>query len=135
MKLLLLAIAWIVYFPCISQNQTLTERWACVSGSKCQKSNDPQFEKREFARTANVGRYWPEEHGAVMVTFEATRIDSDQDVFRLKGNVTITTATVLVQADEADYHWDTGEIDSRGNVHVRPIPYRTSPGLSQFGIR
>ncbi len=135
MKLLALAIAWIVYFPCIAQNQTQTEHWACLSSSKCQRSNDPQPEKQEFARTAKVGRYWPEEHGAIAVTYEDTRIDSDQDVFRLRGNAEITTNTLIIQADEADYHWDTGEIDSRGNVHIKPIPYRVSPGFSQFGIR
>ena len=57
-------------------------------------------------------------------------------MIRLKGNVRIETrATVqkeplslmimVVHADEADYHEDTGEIEARGNVHV---DYRDDPG-------
>jgi lipopolysaccharide assembly outer membrane protein LptD (OstA) len=57
-------------------------------------------------------------------------------VIRLKGNVEVKTRTVVqqeplslmimvVHADEADYHEDTGEIEARGNVHV---DYRDDPG-------
>jgi lipopolysaccharide assembly outer membrane protein LptD (OstA) len=135
MKLFALGIACVACFPGIAQNQTQFERRACLSSSKCQQSNDPQPEKQEFARTAKVGRWWPEEHGSIVVTFMASRIDSDQNVFRLKGNAEIATSAAIVQADEADYHWDTGEIDARGNVHVKPIPYSTSQGLRQFGVK
>jgi lipopolysaccharide assembly outer membrane protein LptD (OstA) len=51
-------------------------------------------------------------------------------VVRLKGNVVIRTCCVqkqrknqpkqllIMRADEADYHQDTGEIEARGNVRV-----------------
>jgi len=135
MKLFALGFAWIAYFPSITQDQTPFVRWACLSSTKCQQSNDPHPEKQEFARSAKVDRWWPDEHGSIVATFMATRIDSDQNVFHLRGNAEIATSTVIVQANEADYHWDTGEIDARGNVHVKPIPWSPSPGLRQFGLR
>jgi lipopolysaccharide assembly outer membrane protein LptD (OstA) len=135
MKFCALGIAWIACFASGAPNQTPFQRWACLSSAKCQQSNDPQPEKQEFARNAKVGRWWPEEHGSIVATFEATRIASDKSVFQLRGNAEIATSTVIVQSDEADYHWDTGEIDARGNVHVRPIPWSPSPGLRQFGLR
>ena len=135
MKLFALGIAWIACSLSIAQNQTPFVRWACLSSTKCQKSNDPQPENQEFARSAKVGRYWPDKHGSIFATFMATRIDSGQNVVHLRGNAEIATNTVIVQADEADYHWDTGEIDARGNVHVKPIPWSPSPGLKQFGLR
>ena len=57
-------------------------------------------------------------------------------MIRLKGNVEVKTTTVVrqeplslmvmvVHADEADFHEDTGEIEARGNVHV---DYRDDPG-------
>jgi hypothetical protein len=49
--------------------------------------------------------------------------------------VEINTDSLALRADEADYHWETGEIEARGNVHVMPIPFRLSRGLSQFGIK
>jgi lipopolysaccharide assembly outer membrane protein LptD (OstA) len=138
MKLFALGIAgivWIACFPTLAQNQTPFERWACLASGKCQQSNDPQPEKQQFARTAKVGRWWPEERGPIVTTFMATRINSDQNVLQLRGDAEIATSTVIVQADEAAYHWDTGEIDARGNVHVKPILYSPSPGLSQFGLK
>jgi hypothetical protein len=61
-----------------------------------------------------VDQWWPEEQG---------------------GNAEITTGVVIVQADQANYHWDNGAIDARGNVHVIPIPCRPSPGVGRFGIK
>jgi hypothetical protein len=43
-------------------------------------------------------------------------------LFKLTGNVEIRTNDVIVQADEADYHCSTGEIEPRGNVHVNIVP-------------
>lgn len=42
-------------------------------------------------------------------------------VVRLKGNVEITIDGVELQADEVDYHWDTGELEPYGNVHLKPV--------------
>jgi len=140
MKLLPMGILLIAAFPAvtqkgIAQDQTQFERWACLSARKCQRSGDPKPEAQEFARTAKIGRFWPEEHATIIATFRAGRIDSDQNVFRLRGNAAITTATVTLTADEADYHWDTGEIEARGSVRVKPVPYTPNSGLRQFGVR
>jgi lipopolysaccharide assembly outer membrane protein LptD (OstA) len=132
---LALGVVWIACLPGIAQDQLQFDRWACLANKKCLQSNDPRPENQAFARTAKVDQWWPEERDQIVATFKASRIDSEFDVFRLTGNAEIATGVVIVQADEADYHWDTGEIDARGNVHVRPIPYRPSPGLGQFGIK
>jgi len=140
MKLLLMGILLIAAFPAvtqkgIAQDQSQFERWACLSSSKCQRSGDARPETQEFARSAKVGRLWPEEHTNILATFRAGRIDSEQNVFRLRGNAEIATPTVTLTAEEADYHWDTGEIEARGSVHVKPIPYSPNSGLRQFGVR
>jgi lipopolysaccharide assembly outer membrane protein LptD (OstA) len=42
-------------------------------------------------------------------------------LLRLTGNVEVTTKGVALQADEADYHCGTGEIEPRGNVVLKPF--------------
>ena len=62
-------------------------------------------------------------------------------VIQLRGNVQITSRTVVnysplsmmimvVRADEADYHEDTGEIEARGSVQVA---YRDDPSANRNG--
>jgi lipopolysaccharide assembly outer membrane protein LptD (OstA) len=62
-------------------------------------------------------------------------------IIQLKGNVQITTKIgvgdaparlmiMMVRADEADYHEDTGEIEARGNVWMN---YRDDPGDIKAG--
>jgi lipopolysaccharide assembly outer membrane protein LptD (OstA) len=62
-------------------------------------------------------------------------------VIQLRGNVQITSRTVVsdtplsmmimvVRADEADYHEDTGEIEARGSVQVT---YRDDPSANRNG--
>ena len=72
------------------------------------------------------------------ITLQADSIQrrpSYPSVIQLKGNVEIKTKTVVqdspvslmimvVRADEADYHEDTGEIEARGTVRV---DYRDDP--------
>ena len=41
--------------------------------------------------------------------------ESPSCIFQLKGNVEIATGSVIAQADEADYHCHTGEIEPHGN--------------------
>ena len=76
------------------------------------------------------------------ITLQADSIQrrpSYPSVIQLKGNVEIKTKTVVqdsplslmimvVRADEADYHEDTGEIEARGTVRVdyRDDPSQTS---------
>ena len=77
-------------------------------------------------------------------TLQAESIDRElpyPSVIRLKGNVQITVRTVVqyaplslmimvVKADEADYHEDTGEIEARGDVQVS---YRDDPSTARNG--
>ena len=49
-------------------------------------------------------------------------IDSPSCLLQLKGNVEIRTNNLIVQADEADYHCPNGEIEPRGNVHLKFVP-------------
>jgi hypothetical protein len=134
MKPLALCIVWIVCSPGFAQDQTDNrERWACITGTTCVKTLDVQPDAQEFARTAKVGRYWPATRGPVVATFAANQITSAEGDFQLRGNVEINTNSLILRADEAVYHWKTGEIIPRGNVVVKSIEsYR---GLNQFGIR
>jgi lipopolysaccharide assembly outer membrane protein LptD (OstA) len=52
----------------------------------------------------------------------ATKIDRLQDFVRLTGSVEVTVSGVKLQADEVDIHFDTGEIEPRGNVRLKPVP-------------
>jgi hypothetical protein len=42
-------------------------------------------------------------------------------LLRLTGNVEVIAKGVTLQADEADYHCGTGEIEPRGNVVLKPF--------------
>jgi lipopolysaccharide assembly outer membrane protein LptD (OstA) len=76
---------------------------------------------------------------ATIVANSIERAPSFPSIIRLKGNVEIRTKAVvqhspvslmimIVTADEADYHEDSGEIEARGKVHVdyRDDPVRTN---------
>ena len=52
----------------------------------------------------------------------AQSIQRDGTVLHLKGGVKIIQERIIVTADEAEYHTDTGEIEPRGNVRIRPSP-------------
>ena len=55
---------------------------------------------------------------------------------RLKGRVRIILdGGNVLQADKAEYHLDTGEIDAEGHVRVLIRPEISSRGWSQFGIK
>ncbi len=85
---------------------------------------DPQYRSSEdFARNARVGDpWWPgKSNYVVRVTFAASDIQQDAKLFRLQGKVEIHTSIQVIEADDAVYHSDTGEIESRGNVRVKPV--------------
>ena len=64
------------------------------------------------------------------VSLNAENVAREASIFRLKGNVEVKTAPrpsehgqfLLLHADEADFHIDTGAIEPRGNVSLRPQP-------------
>ena len=43
-------------------------------------------------------------------------------VIHLKGDVEIRRSGMILHADEADYYEDTGEVEARGHVRVKPYP-------------
>ncbi|HYM13108.1 MAG TPA: hypothetical protein VEU62_20375 [Bryobacterales bacterium] len=43
-------------------------------------------------------------------------------VIHLKGDVEIRRRGMILRADEADYHEDSGEVGARGHVRVMPYP-------------
>ena len=56
--------------------------------------------------------WWPgRSKDLIVVTFAADGIQQDARVFRLHGNAEIHTATQVVEAADAVYHSDTGEIE------------------------
>jgi len=128
MKPLASSLVWITCFSISAQDQSGTqlERWACTE-FVCQVTTDARPEAREFARNARAGSpWWPNGGGVVSVTLAATSMQREHDqgpydVIRLKGSVEIGTSAFILQADEADYHWSSGEIEARGNVRVKPV--------------
>ena len=47
--------------------------------------------------------------------------DDRAATIRLSGNDRLVSGSVSIQADEVIYHFDTGEIEARGHVSIRPI--------------
>ena len=69
------------------------------------------------------------------VTITALNSTYDRNVYHLKGGVEIKTDSVIVTAYEATYDVDTGEIEGRGVVRIKPSAPLNRRGLSQFGIK
>lgn len=75
----------------------------------------------EFARKAQVGDlWWPGGPDTIVVTLAADNIRQERREYRLTGNSEIHTSAMTLEADDAVYHSDTGEIESHGNVRVKP---------------
>jgi lipopolysaccharide assembly outer membrane protein LptD (OstA) len=60
------------------------------------------------------------DYGHIAIT--ADRQERDGALVRCRGQVEIATGNTLLRADEADFHYDTGEIELRGNVRVKLLP-------------
>ena len=95
-------------------------------------AQDPPGQKHMVSATPN---------GTYTVSLSALNIERGAypSIVKLKGNVEIKTpvclpvgkqgATVcdgdmIVHADEADFHEDTGQIEARGSVTVTPLQHR-----------
>jgi lipopolysaccharide assembly outer membrane protein LptD (OstA) len=59
----------------------------------------------------------PVPHGTYNVT--AMSMETNGPVRHLSGKVTIESDTILLNADQADYNLDTGEIVAHGEVRVK----------------
>jgi lipopolysaccharide assembly outer membrane protein LptD (OstA) len=102
---------------------------------KCQTTLGPEAGRRfvsddrhyssiaDFARKAKVGdHWWPgKSTDVIVVTLAASDIEQDQRTYRLTGEAEIHTATSVFTSDNAIYHADTGEIEGRGDVRVKPV--------------
>lgn len=78
-----------------------------------------------FAVLANAQTTAPAA-GAVQPLMTAESIDWQDPVVLFRGNVTITTDTLIVHADELDYNKTTSEGVVRGNVTVKLVPQAES---------
>jgi lipopolysaccharide assembly outer membrane protein LptD (OstA) len=61
----------------------------------------------------------PNTQPGAAATATAADLKDDGRVLTLTG-VEITTGTIAVTADELIYHWDTHQIELRGNVQLKP---------------
>jgi lipopolysaccharide assembly outer membrane protein LptD (OstA) len=93
------------------------------AGRELIQADPPYLSAADFARRARVGdAWWPGKSGdLIVITFAATEIRQDSKEFHLLGDAEIHTATQTVQAGDAVYHSDTGEIEAHGNVRVKPL--------------
>jgi len=83
----------------------------------------PTAMPRNFQVFRIVGGYRVVAEDGRFVNAIATSIESVESlrVVRFKGNVEIKLGGVEIQADEVDYHWQTGECEPLGDVHVKPL--------------
>jgi hypothetical protein len=55
--------------------------------------------------------------------FQADRIDTEGSLVRLRGSVRLTSADVMLEADEVEFDSrSAGKLEARGNVSIRPNP-------------
>lgn len=92
------------------------------AGRELIQADPPDRSVEDFARRARVGdKWWPgNSNDLIVVTFAANEIQQDSRTFRLQGNAEIRTATQVVEAGDAVYQSDTGEIEAHGDVRVKP---------------
>ena len=67
------------------------------------------------------------------IRLAAKSIEQNAAIVYLKGSVEISLPTHVLVADEAEYDQDSGEIQARGNVRLKPVNINPR-GASQFGI-
>ncbi len=109
MKRVILGIALIACLPVFPQDQR-----AAAPGKSFR-----MFRLRTggFRVIANDGR----ELAAIAESYEALKPSIPPFVVRFKGEVEITLNGMELRADQVDYHWDTGEMEPSGNVHLTPV--------------
>jgi lipopolysaccharide assembly outer membrane protein LptD (OstA) len=68
------------------------------------------------------------------IRLAAKDLEQSAGIVYLKGNVEINLPTHTLFADEAEYDQDSGEIEARGNVRLKPAN-PDARGASQFGTK
>jgi lipopolysaccharide assembly outer membrane protein LptD (OstA) len=102
MKLVMLGIALMACLPAFPQDQPAASH------------------RYEVFRTRDGFRFvWDD---GSLLEVKATTMESVKELpgVRFKGMVEIKIDGVTLQADEVDYHLDTGEFEPYGNVHLKP---------------
>jgi lipopolysaccharide assembly outer membrane protein LptD (OstA) len=58
------------------------------------------------------------------VRLTADSQEKEGSLLRCRGNVEMASASIVVRADEVDYHSDSGLAEARGNVRIQlsPVP-------------
>jgi lipopolysaccharide assembly outer membrane protein LptD (OstA) len=105
MKRLILTVAVLACLPVFAQDQ-----------SRRVPSNDTHI-----YRIKNSYRIVGFEDQLVVTSTNLEWIDHNSGLIRLTGNVELRTKGIILEADEADYHLGTGEIEPRGNVALKPF--------------
>jgi len=125
MKLIALSLAGMAFFPAVAQDRVDAnrERRAClIVAKKFLKCQSTKAGYPEYAWTAQVGDKWqPVSDDPITVTLEANSIQSEPEVTQLTGNVEIHTSKLVLLAEQAVFHAETGEIEASGNIHIAPV--------------
>jgi lipopolysaccharide assembly outer membrane protein LptD (OstA) len=90
---------------------------------------------KDRPRVRIQGNSTTESVSAPYAIYIAESLRRDGEVIHLKGNVELRTNGILLQAEEVDYHWRTGEISAHGDVQVVPSPTPPDIGTIRYGIK
>jgi lipopolysaccharide assembly outer membrane protein LptD (OstA) len=69
------------------------------------------------------------------VQLAAKSLEQNAGIVYLKGSVEINLGTYALLADEAEYYQDGGEIQTHGDVRLKPMPVMAPRRLNQFGVK
>jgi len=102
MKRVIVGVGLIACFPVFAQDQ-------------------PVMNFKAFKTSAGIRISGTLHDEPLVGTASSIQGDNALHLAQLKGNVEITVNGMKLQADEVDLHWDTGEIEPHGNVHLKPL--------------
>lgn len=100
----------------------------CVALLPLTAQNNSDIKHLTVGQVAN-GRPVP------IVQLAAKSLEQNAGMVYLKGSVEINLGTYALVADEAEYYQDSGEIQTHGDVRLKPMPIIARPGLSRFGVK
>jgi lipopolysaccharide assembly outer membrane protein LptD (OstA) len=112
MKRLMLSIALLACLPVFAQDQSRSA--PSIDSTIYRKAGGYRIE-------ANV-RMDGTAQQVVVTAANLHWIDHNACLIDLTGNVEVSAKGFVLQSDEADYHCSSGEIEPRGNVHLRVLP-------------
>ena len=92
----------------------------CIACASAFAQDNPQ-DGRAVGILIIPKRFFPQQAAKYPATFKGNIIEKDGMVVTLRGDVEVKTDSVIVHADKAVYHNDTGEIEATGNVQITRI--------------